>query len=151
MRSCIYLICTLAFTLSVNAQNLVESDVPRAVKTKFSAMYPNITSAKWEMENGKYEAEFKHSGTETSVLFESNGTHVQTEIEIPASGLPSAISEYAAKNLGGKKINEAAEITAADGTISYEAEIGKTDYLFDANGNLISKSTDTSDTEDDYK
>ena len=149
MRNLICIISILALTLNVNAQKLVDSEVPRAVKTKFTSMYPNITSANWEMENGKYEAGFKQSGTETSVLFEANGAHVQTEIEIPVSGLPSAIIEYAAKNLGGQKIREAAEITSADGTVSYEAEIGKTDYLFDANGKLIRKSADSSDNDDD--
>jgi hypothetical protein len=82
------LICVVfifALGLEANAQNLKESDVPSAVKTKFSSMYSGVSNAKWEKENGKYEAEFKENGKETSVLFDANGTHVQTEIEIPVS------------------------------------------------------------------
>jgi hypothetical protein len=149
MKNLIFLFSIFTFILNVNAQKISEKDVPESVKTKFASMYPDVKMVKWEMENGKYEAEFKDIMAEKSVIFESNGTHVQTEVEIPVSGIPAAINEYVTKNLAGQKINEATEITSASGTISYEAEIGKTDYLFDANGNFLKKEADSSDTEDD--
>ncbi len=148
------LICAafiFAFGTEANAQNLKESDVPSEVKAKFSTMYPQVSNAKWEKENGKYEAEFKENGTETSVLFEANGTHVQTEVEIPVSSLPSSVSAYISKNLPGKTITEAVEITTPAGTVSYEAEVGNEDYLFDGSGKYIGKDNDSNDTEDDDK
>ena len=151
MKKTVILIGILALIVGVNAQDLREADVPAAVKTKFVSMYPNVTKVKWEMENLKYEAEFKENNVETSVLFEAAGTHVQTEVEIPVSSLPAGVNSYAAKNLAGKKISEAVQITNADGTVSYEAEIGGPDYLFDANGNFLKSETDSNDTEDDDK
>ncbi len=146
------LISIICFTgINIYSQNLKESEVPSAVKTKFTAMYPNVSSAKWEMENGNYEAEFKENNTETSVIFESNGTYVQTEVEIPVSSLPVGVNDYVTKNLAAKKITEAAKITSASGTISYEAEIGNKDYLFDSNGSFLKMDSDSGDTEDDDK
>ena len=151
MKKIIFAVTILAFALNANAQKLASNDVPDAVKTKFASMYPNINRPKWEKEHGKYEAEFKENNVETSVLFERDGTYVQTEVEIPISSLPSGVSDYASKNLAGKKITEATQITGADGTVSYEAEIGGPDYLFDSNGNFIRKDSDDSDNEDDDK
>lgn len=133
---------------NIYSQDVKESDVPAAVKTKFAAMYPNVTGAKWEMENGNYEAEFKENSTETSAIFEPNGTHVQTEVEIPVSLLPSGVNDYISKTLKSKEIKEGAKITSANGTVTYEAEVGNDDYIFDANGNFLMKDSDSGDTED---
>lgn len=135
-------------TYPISAQKLNDSDVPQAVKTAFTAMYPDVKHIKWSLEDKKYEAEFKQNGVESSVLFEPNGTYYQTETEIPISMLPEDVKDYISKNLAGKKIKEAAKITDAKGTITYEAEAGGSDYLFDANGTFISKSTET-DQDDD--
>ena len=43
--------------------------VPDVVKTKLESLYPNTNALKWEMEDGKYEATFKASGSEISVIF----------------------------------------------------------------------------------
>jgi hypothetical protein len=147
-NSALFLLIFL-FAAVLYSQNIKESDVPQAVKTKFSAMYPDVSNTKWEMENGKYEAEFKENNTETSVIFEANGMYVQTETEISVSTLPAGVNDYVSKNLPGKKINEASQITLTDGTVVYEAEIGKEDYLFDSGGNYLRKDSDNGNTEDD--
>jgi hypothetical protein len=53
------------------------------------------------------------------------------------------------KNLSGKNIKEAAKIVDAGGTVTYEAEVQGTDYLFDANGNFIKIETDDPDDKED--
>jgi len=148
MKKIILLIAILAFAFEVNAQKLNESDVPQPVKTNFAALYPDKTAYKWEMENGKYEASFKDIGVETSVLFKADGTHIQTEVEIAVSSLPAPVNKYVKNHFKSKKINEAAKISAADGTVTYEAEIGNTDYFFDANGNYLGSESEGSDTDD---
>lgn len=148
MKKTILIVILLAITYISNAQKLKESEVPAAVKSALTAMYPDAVNVKWSMEDGKYEGEFKINSVESSALFEANGAYFQTETEITVSSLPDGVKEYVSKNLSGKKIKEAAKITGADGTVTYEAEIGKTDYLFDSSGKFLSKSTD-SDTEDE--
>ncbi len=145
----IILLCLVAVGCNGNAQNLKESEVPGAVKTKFASMHPAVKNVKWEKEDGKYEAEFESNKIEASELFVANGTHVQTEVEIPVSSLPKGITEYVIKNLSEKKIHEATKITGANGTITYEAEIGDADHLFDAEGNFIKSELEDNDTEDE--
>ena len=148
----IMLIASIFFAgINLYSQKLKEADVPSAVKIKFSEMYPNAGKIKWEMEDGKYEAEFKENKVESSALFEQNGTYVQTETEITVSSLPKAAADYISKNLPGRKIKEAAKITASDGTVTYEAEVDKDDYIFDSNGNFIRKDSGSGDNEDEDK
>ena len=145
MKTAILLSAIIFISFNINAQKINSSDVPLEVRTAFTAMYPNESNVKWELENGKYEAEFKATGVVTSVLFLPSGSYLQTETEIPVSSLPPGVNSYAAKNFPGKTISEATRIIDANGTISYEAEIGKSDYLFDTDGAYISKSTDLND------
>lgn len=131
------------------AQQLKESDIPRAAKTKFNTMYTDAKNVKWEKEDGKYEAEFKQNKTEISVLFDAAGNIVQTETEIDVSSLPQGVRNYVAKNLSQNKIKEACKIVGATGKITYEAEVEDVDYLFDANGNFSTTETDGPDDKDD--
>jgi len=143
------LIVSSILVVEANAQNVKESEVPISVKSKFVTLYPNAKNVRWEKENGNFEAEFKAAQTGTSVLFNSSGTHLQTEVEIPVSTLPNGVKDYVRKNLSGKKISEATRITAANGIVTYQAEIGGEDYLFDAIGNFVKKEKETDDKEDD--
>ncbi len=149
----LFILIVIASAVSYfNAQDLKESEVPSAVKTAFTALYPNETNVKWEKENLSYEAEFKKNSVETSVLFNKLGTLIQTETEIPVSSLPQGVSDYVSKNLNGSTIKEACKITSAAGEITYEAEVGKADYIFDVSGNFLNKEVETNpDGTDDDK
>ena len=151
MKTTILVFIMLAFTYVSSAQKLSESEVPAAVKSAFTSMYPGAEQVKWEMEDGKYEAEFKESGTEISVLFESSGTYVQTETEIQVSSLPENVHKYVKENLAGKTIKEASKITDTGGVITYEAEVDNNDYLFNENGEFIKKNTESPESEDENK
>lgn len=142
-------IAALAITLGCSAQTVKEADVPAPVKAKFASLYPNMKAEEWEKEGLNYEAEFEQNKTETSVVFDANGNLISTETEIAVNSLPKNISDYFAKNKAGMKISEASEITAADGTVTYEVEIKDGDYLFDANGNFIRKTTGDETEEND--
>lgn len=134
----------LCLTLGIcKAQKLKETDVPAPVKEALKKQYPNAKVEKWEKEGANYEAEIEQGKSEMSVVFDATGKLVETEVEIKVSELPKAISDYVSKNMAGKKIKEASKITMADGSVMYEAEIDNTDYIFDSNGTLIKKETDT--------
>jgi hypothetical protein len=114
-------------------------NVPDAVKAKFATMYPKAEHAEWEMENGNYEASFKEEKMETSVVISPDGNVVETETSVDAAMLPQPIHEYVTSQLGGKKISSAEKIVTATGMVSYEVEVGETDYLFDASGQFTGK------------
>ncbi|MEP7375906.1 MAG: PepSY-like domain-containing protein [Chitinophagaceae bacterium] len=132
-------ITVIAF--SACAQKIDASKVPDAVKASFTKQFPGVT-AKWEKENGKYEAEFKQKGNSMSAVFEANGNMDETEIEIKASDLPAAVLTYIKEHYKGKIIKEAAKINHTDGTVNYEAEVDGKDIIFDVAGNFIKEAND---------
>jgi hypothetical protein len=119
------------------AQKLQEKDVPTPVKTAFQKNFPHAKVEKWEKEGVNFEAEFELNKTEQSVLFDANGNLLETEVEIKLTQLPKGVLEYVKANYNGQKLKEAAKITDAKGTVTYEAEIKGMDLLFDSNGKFI--------------
>jgi hypothetical protein len=159
MKTVITLAVFLTGISVINAQNLKEAEIPEQVKNAFQLKHPGIKDAEWEKEGENFEAKFNakkisvnmengksvKTNIGRSLLFSASGVLLQTEDEIKASELPLAINDYINKNLSGKKVNEAAKITDAEGKIMYEAEIGKEDYLFDDNGNFLKKEVEDDD------
>ena len=145
MKNIICIMFVLVICSAANAQDLKEADVPAAVKAKFALLYPEVKNVKWEKENGNYEAEFGQSKIETSIIFDAAANLIQTEHEIPVSELPKGVNDYSSQNLKSKKPVEATKILSASGVITYEAEIGNIDYLFDASGNFLIKDSDKDD------
>ena len=151
MKRVILLIAIGFTTLTMSAQKMKEADVPAPVKAAFTKQYPTIKDAKWEMEDGKFEAGFDLNKVETSVLIDATGNIVETESGISVSALPKAVSDYCAKNCAGKKIKEASKITDASGKVTYEAEVDEADYTFDSNGNFVKKEVEADDEKDGDK
>ena len=131
------------------AQNVNEANVPPAVKAKFASLYPDVKSPKWTTENRNFEAEFDMNKVETSVLFDTRGTLLETEIEIPVNDLPKPAIDYVAKNVPAQKIKEASKITDAKGVVTYEAELTAGDLIFDANGKFIKREVEPADKDND--
>lgn len=140
-KTLIIAIMPIVVGLSAGAQKLDTSKVPAAVKTAFTKQHPGLT-AKWEKENGQFEAGFKQNGQIMSVLYLANGTMTETEVDIKVSDLPIAVSKYVKEYYKGATIKEAAKITKADGTVHYEAEVNKMDVLFDVNGRFLKEVKD---------
>ncbi len=125
----------------MNAQKIKESEVPAVVKMSFEKNFSGQT-AKWEKEDGNFEAGFKKDGKNTSATFKPDGTFLETEIAIKESELPAGILDYIKTNYKGKKIKESSKITSAANTVTYEAEIEGKDVIFDSNGKFIKKTKD---------
>ena len=131
----------LAGGFAASAQKLKESQVPEAVKTSFAKQYPGVT-AKWEKEDANFEAGFKKDGKAISVLYQADGIKKESEVSIKESELPATVLNYIKANYNGKKIQESAKITKADGTINYEAEVEGKDIIFDSKGKFLKEAKD---------
>lgn len=114
------------------AQKVAAAKIPAAVKTAFAKNHPGA-KVSWEMEKQNYEAGFSLNGKETSEVYSAAGSLLETEVAIKTSEFPAAVM----LKLKGMKVAEAAKITKADGSVSYEAEVKGKDLLFDANGNPV--------------
>lgn len=143
MKKSIFFFVLGLIAFSANAQKM--SKAPLAVETSFTKLHPNAHVDKWEQEGNNWEAEFKENGVETSVEFGPNGQLIATEVEIKVTDLPKAIDTYCTTNMPGKKIKEASKITSASGTVTYEAEVDESDYLFDSNGSFLKKEVEKDD------
>lgn len=119
------------------AQKLQEKEVPAQVKTSFQKHYPNTKEVKWDKEGEKFEASFDLNKIDNSVLFDAQGNILETEVEIELNQLPKGVLEYVKTNYKGQNVKEAAKITDAKGTVTYEAEIKGLDLLFNSNGTFI--------------
>ncbi|QQR99363.1 MAG: PepSY-like domain-containing protein [Sphingobacteriales bacterium] len=112
-------------------------EIPAVVKLTLQKNYQNAEELKWEKENSNYEASFEFDKTEYSLLIDSVGNILETEIEIKTNELPVEVKNYVAKNYADQKIKEAAKIIDNKGTVTYEAEVNDKDLIFDSNGNII--------------
>lgn len=138
-------ILLFVFAMSVSlgfAQKISESEVPVAVKSALKKQYPNATNIKWNKENNDFEASFDSNKTDTSILFDATGKIVETEVEIEMKELPNGIVEYVKTHYKGSTIKEAAKITDANGTVTYEAAIKGMDLIFDTKGKFLKEVKD---------
>lgn len=135
----------LAFAMSVSlgfSQKIAESEVPAAVKSALKKQYPNVTVVKWNKENDGFEASFDSKKTDTSILFDGTGKIIETEVEIEMNRLPKGVLEYVKAHYKGSTIKEAAMITDANGTVTYEAAIKGMDLIFDTSGKFLKEVKD---------
>ncbi len=111
-----------------------QSEVPYAVKAAFSKKCSTAKKVKWDKEGNKYEASFLQNEKHMSVLYNANGVVEETETKISVAELPARARSYA-KSKGA--IKEAAMIVAANGTLTYEAEVRRRDLIFDDMGYFL--------------
>ncbi|MBK0383191.1 PepSY-like domain-containing protein [Pedobacter sp. SD-b] len=130
------LILMLAASVALSVTACAQVKVPDAVKSSFNKEYPG-TKVKWEKEGANYEAGFEQMGHEMSVIYSSNGTSLEKEMEIKVSELPKVVTDNVMKMHKGAKIKEAAKITKANGEVQYEAEVNGKDMLFTEAGKFI--------------
>ena len=134
-----FLLVALAAILTTSSfgQKTSKDNVPQSVQDALNKSFPTAQVEKWEKENQNFEAEFKLNKEEVSALFGPEGKLIETEVDIAIGDLPTPIVNYVSKNLSGKKIKEASKITNSAGNVSFEAEVGGKDYIFDSSGNLL--------------
>jgi hypothetical protein len=116
--------------------------VPATVKTAFEKAFPASSKVKWEKEAANYEVNFLQQDKKMSAVYDSQGDLQETELTIKVTELPATVTAYIDQHHKGAKIKEAAKITKANGELNYEAEVNKTDLLFDADGKFIKEAKD---------
>ena len=143
VRKIAILVMVLVFNAALFAQTETKEkkvSVPSIVSESFQKEFSN-KKAKWGMEDGGYEAEFKLNGSDASAVYDKAGHRKELEIDIKITELPVTVLDYLKKNYPSNKIIEAAKITNDKNTVTYEAEIGKKgktyDVLFDASGKFL--------------
>jgi hypothetical protein len=127
---------------------LAQTNVPSAVLSSFTKLFPGTTVKKWDREEGKYEANFTKEGKRMSAVFDTNGTLEETETTIPVIELPAPVVPYIRDHYKGSKLEEATMVLKPNGEKIYEAEIKGKDLMFDAKGKFLKEETEKGEGEE---
>ena len=145
MKKVMFLLGFATVAVATQAQNLKSENVPAAIKLSFEKHFPNAKEVEWEKEGANYEAEFKWKEAGHSMVMDTQGNLLETELEIKVDELPEAARKYIAEKYPNQKIKEAARITLQNGAVKYEAEINGKDVMFNGNGNFIQEKSKGND------
>ena len=88
-----------------------QKNPPENVKKEFSQKFAAAKSVKWESEeSNEWEAEFKINGKEMSACYDNTGKWLETEAELSAKELPSAVTNTLKNEFSGFKTGESSTI-----------------------------------------
>ena len=139
MKKSVMTIALIMLSFVSFAQKTKEQNVPQIIKKALNEKFPNAKNVKWDKEENNFEASFKNNNIDNSILFNTNGKIIETEIAIEVNQLPKNALKYLSDNFKNQKVKEAAKIITEKGITIYEAEIQGNDFFFDENGNHITK------------
>ena len=115
-------------TLTMNAQNVVESQVPANFTEGLLKVYPNATDIIWQRSNDNYKVEFKDGDLGHTVHFNKQGDRVRVEARMISTQLPVVIAEDLNKNYSDYNIDSVHSITKNDIT-TYKVVLQKKDWI----------------------
>lgn len=133
-------VLTAALTLlaaCLFAQQPGDVNIPAAAKRLFRDTYPAATHVKWEQVGANHEVRFMLGTKAISVVYDATGALEQTTALIDPSELPKAATTYIRQHYKHASVKDAAKVTKANGEVNYEAEVNKTDLIFDQHGKRL--------------
>jgi hypothetical protein len=142
MKKLAVLLTVVAGGILMHAQKVQQKNIPQPVLSSLQKEFPQAKNIKWEKEKNNYEAGFQIKGEDHSVLFNTSGNVIETEVPINANALSIPIKQFILDKYPKQKIKEAARITDSKGVITYEAEINGRDIIFDADGKFLKEVKD---------
>ena len=133
----ILIVLCLGITLTTQAQK----STPAAEKA-FQQKFAGAKEVKWDKEKkNEYEASFVMKGKKGSANFSGTGEWLETEMAIPSSDAPKAVTDAFAKSFAGATIKEVYKIETKDNKNYFEIEYtlkGKTkEAKLDPSGKIM--------------
>ncbi len=131
------------------------ADVPDHVEDHLDKNHPKADDVDWDVEeDGFFEAEFEVDGVEWEVVYDLEGNHHATEIEIDYKELPSVVREKIEKSFADYTVLEVDEVDRADGSELFEVELDRDDMVlelfFNEAGKIVERDVFPKD-HDDYE
>jgi hypothetical protein len=141
MKQMTAFLCAWFVLTSLQAQSIKDNEVPATVIHKFSFIYPDATRVTWQLNQEKYQADFKNEKKKTTAVFMSDGVLYGTKTEIKVYALPEAAIGFLTKEQPDNKIEQANILEDENGMITFNAVVDKTEFIFDRTGQLLISST----------
>lgn len=121
------------------------TNVPEAVETRFTEMYPAAENVDWDEEQENFEAEFEVSERERTALFNAEGKLIRYTEKIEDRYLPAPALKALQQRYAGFKLDEAHRVQQDHNTL-YEVELERKEeemlLLFDEDGRLLKEQSD---------
>ena len=94
------------------------------VKKSFSEQFGNPDDVEWELEDGKWEAEFEYDGKEYEVVYDENANWIKTEYEMTEDELTQNMKDILAQDYSKYEVLEIEKYETPD-NIYYKLEMQK--------------------------
>jgi len=137
----------LAISLSTQAQDMPQSQVPSVILNQFNNQFPKATDVEWEMDGNLYNVDFEVSwNIDHEVWYNAEGKLIKHKEDISKSELPKAVNDRIQADFSGYSIDDLECITD-NGKVIYKMELNaltQTDWdiVIDSEGKVISKIAD---------
>lgn len=128
----ISLTTTVCFSQKIEIRN-----VSISIKNTFNKLYTKAKEIQWSLELKNFEVAFEIDEHEMSVLFDSTGTILLTEVELENGELATQITNYIKEHYSKAKIKDASKITDNKGNVTYSIELKNKEILFSSEGIFI--------------
>lgn len=115
-------------TITMNAQTVVESEIPSNFTEGLLKVYPDATDIIWLRNNDNYKVEFKDGALAHTVHFNKQGDQVRVEASMIKTELPVVIADDLKKNYATYIIDSVRSITRNDIT-TYKIVLHKIDWV----------------------
>ncbi len=127
--------------LGISTTTQAQKSTPAAEKA-FQQKFAGATAVKWDKEKkNEYEASFVMKGKKGSANFSGTGEWLETEMAIPSTEAPKAVSDAFAKGFVGATIKEVYKIETKEAKNYFEIEYtlkGKTkEAKIDPSGKIM--------------
>jgi uncharacterized lipoprotein NlpE involved in copper resistance len=120
------------------ARSLGGDTPPAAVTEAFAKKYPKAQKVKWELQEGRYLAEFKLNNNEQHVAYNADGAMAYTTKELEEKQVPMGVKKNFAKEHPEGKMQDYNLLTLPTGQRIYELKIKeagqKTKVYYEATG-----------------
>lgn len=137
MKKLFLLALLFIFITKAEAQKCKAKDVPAAVMSAFKNAYPKETKCYWGKDSINYQVSFFNGKAPVSVTYSVDGKRIMTEMQMPVEDLPQSVRDYVEKKFPGEIFQDVAQITDAEGMVTYEVQVKDMDLVFDAKGNFL--------------
>lgn len=146
-KQILILSAALAISLSAQAQDIPQSQVPSVILNQFNKQFPKATDVEWEMDGNFYNVDFEIGwNIDHEIWYNAEGKMVKHKEDISKSELPKAVNDRIQADFSGYSIEDLERITD-NGKVIYKMELNaltQTDWdiVIDSEGKVISKIAD---------
>lgn len=119
----VFLLCFVALTtLTVNAQDLHNSEVPETVKKVITSKFPDAYDLEWEKSGENFEAEFDINRYDHSVWINATGDILQQKSEMSKTDLPASVIRAIENKYASYRVDDTYKIRSGE-NVYYKVDL----------------------------